>query len=289
MTGPAGAVRDLAGLLGLRAGGADRFEAPSVHVPGGPIFGGQLLAQAARAAAATVGSDRRIHALHGHFLRAGDVREPVTYDVETLRDGRSFSARHVVARQRDRMLFSAHASFQVPTDGPSHHVPAPIDVPGPGGLAPMVPYREPSPPGVVAAEELLDVRPVPPDQWTGPEPTTRATWVRARGAVPADPALHDAVLAYLTDAIVQIPVLAVHGLSWWDPGIDLASIDHTVWWYAPARVDDWMLAVHESPVSGHGRGVGQLRIYRDDDLLAVAAQELTLRHAPSTTTSQETP
>lgn len=277
-------VRDLVDLLDLRPvgrrGDEDLFEGSSAHVPDGRIYGGQLLAQAAVAAALSVNDSRVLNSLHGYFLRAGDVEAPVTYGVEALRDGRSFTTRRVQGYQRGQVIFSAIASLQDTDAGPSHETPMPLGLPSPDSLAVKVPYTGATPRDFAAAEELIEVREVPDEILAESPMPTHAAWIRVASDLAGDARLRQAAIAYLSDAVIQLPILAAHGLDWWEPDAAMASLDHSIWWYVDHPLDGWLLAVQESPVAAGARGLGIGRIYSPDGtLLAAAAQEMLIRLA----------
>ncbi|MCC4907169.1 acyl-CoA thioesterase II [Microbacterium sp. cx-59] len=258
----------------------DIFTGISLPMPYGRVYGGQVLAQAVVAASRTMDADRPIHSMHGYFLRAGDSSKGITFSVDRLRDGRSFSARRTQAFQEGVPIFSMIASFQTEDDGLEHVIPAP-DVPGPDeisspegtGVHPMSRRRFGDLPIEVRHVEgsLYGADPV------APQPR-QAVWVRSRREMPDDPLLHRAALAYLSDMTIQESILRAHGLTWMTPGGTVASLDHAMWWHRPVRVDDWLLYVQESPTSRGGRGLATGRIYtRDGDLVASVAQEVMVR------------
>jgi acyl-CoA thioesterase II len=231
------------------------------------------------AMAHTVGEDRRVHSLHGLFLRAGDVHRPTRWVVQRLRDGRNFSARTVQGMQGDRLLFHAMASFQVPGPGVEHQEPMPR-LPDPESL----PTAEQALAGTDVRdthywshERSFDIRHAPSAIYTTPdgEPGRRQTvWLRAWQRLPDDPALHRSALAYVCDYTLLEPVLRQHGAAWADEGVVTASLDHAMWWHHDGRTDDWVALVQDSPVALRGLGLGTARLYaRDGRLLASVVQE----------------
>ncbi|MEW2397212.1 acyl-CoA thioesterase II [Streptomyces sp. NPDC046862] len=261
----------------------DVFVATAHHMPGGRVFGGQVLAQALLAASRTTEPLRKAHSLHGYFLRAGDLRKPITYGVDRVRDGRSFSTRRVQAYQDGLSIFTMIASFQQPSRGVEHQATAPKGLPDPEDLPSQAPPgAEPSGKcGSRTLQDYLDVRLVPAEALDtlgdhgGP---ARAIWIRARRKLPDDPMVHRAVLAYLSDAYISEPILTAHGLVWGGKGTTMASLDHALWWYREGRADEWLLTVQESPTAGSSRGLVTGRIHsRDGTLLAATAQELMVR------------
>lgn len=271
-------------VLDLEAVDADTFVGGSLRKPGGRVFGGQVLAQSMLAAARTVEEDRLPHSVHGYFLRAGDVELPITFAVERLRDGRSFTARRTHALQAGVPILSMTTSFQVEqpgvehSDSPPHAAPEPQDVRS--ALEVLAPIDHP-----VAAfwtqASAFDLRHVEDSIYLTPaaERTDRQmVWMKARGPVPDDQVLHRALLAYACDQVMLEPVLRRHGASWASRGLAIASLDHAMWWHRPARVDEWLLYVQSAPSAQGGRGLGAARVYRQDGaLVATIAQEGMVR------------
>jgi acyl-CoA thioesterase II len=261
----------------------DVFVGQSQPQPWGRVFGGQVLAQALVAAQRTVEPARAVHSMHAYFLRAGDSGEPIRFTVERLRDGRSFSARRTHALQFGRPILSMIASFQLPAEGMDHQEPMP-QVPPPESL-PTLAQRYGGPQGLPARYWLrqrpFDLRHVEQPVFIEPAPQRsahQAVWMRAVGTLPDDPALHTAVLAYASDYALLEPVLRAHGRAFSTPGLKAASLDHAMWWHRPARADDWLLFVLDSPSASGGRGLGTGRVYtRDGVLVASVAQEGMLR------------
>lgn len=261
----------------------DIFVGQSEPMPTGRVFGGQVLGQAVIAAQRTVPEERVAHSLHGYFLRPGDSLKPITFSVDRINDARSFSARRIQAFQEGEPIFSMIASFQTPAGGLEHATPMPEGVPDPESLTEL-------PEGVERAHAIarrmvtdrpVEVRHVQPSIYLSPDPDaspTNAAWIRTRRRLPDDPALHRAVLAYMSDHTIHESVLRAHGIAWTHPGIKVASLDSALWWHRPARVDEWLLYVQESPSAGSGRGLATGRIYtRDGLLVASAAQEIVIR------------
>ena len=262
----------------------DIFTGPSQWMPLGRVFGGQVLAQSLVAAQRTTPEDRFVHSMHGYFLRPGDVNKPITFSVDRIHDGRSFSTRRTQAYQDGNPILSMIASFQDADDGLDHHIDWPSDVPDPESLPsaadalagldhPVARYW--------ASERPFDMRHIPGPIFLkvdGPHVAHQAVWIKAVGTLPDDPNLHRAALAYASDYSILEPILRRHGLSWSTPGLKAASLDHAMWWHRPGRVDEWMLYVQESPNAGGGRGLALGRIYdRVGRLLASVAQEGMIR------------
>lgn len=259
----------------------------SQYKPDGRVFGGQVLAQCVMAAGQTVDPARQIHSLHGYFLRPGDVSEPITFGVEVLRDGGSFSARRVHAYQRDEPILSLICSFQVEQDGMEHGDEFPADVPAPEDCPEInelladvdIPFMRDW-----LRKRPFEVRPVEPPIYFDPDPQARAQermWIRAWAAFPDDPLLNAAALAYASDFNLLAPVLRRQGLTWMTPGLRMASLDHAMWWHRPVAIGEWMLYSETSPSARGGRGLGLGRIFsQSGQLLATVAQEGMVRIKP---------
>ncbi len=279
------ALASLLDVLDLRPDGDDAFVGPSQPQPWGRVFGGQVLAQTVAAAQRTVDVDRPVHSMHGYFLRAGDPAEPISFTVERLRDGRSFSARRVHAIQKGRPILSMIASFVAGSPGLDHAEPMPEGLPGPEDV-PTVAQRYARYADNPAVRYWLRQRPVdlrhvedPMYVEAGTDRSSRMhVWMRTVGALPDDPALHAAVLAYASDYCLLEPVRHRHGVTMMNPGLRIASLDHAMWWHRPFRADEWLLYVLDSPSAQDSRGLGTGRIYtRDGVLVASTAQEGMIR------------
>jgi len=261
----------------------DIFTGQSHPMPTGRVYGGQVLAQSLIAAERTLPENRTVHSMHGYFLRPGDATQGITFAVDRIHDGRSFSTRRSQAYQNGVPIFSMIASFQDEDPGIEHAVPMPDGIPDPeevasddeliGSVHPIT--------GRLLADRPADIRHV-----TGPlflevegeQVPHQAVWMRMRASMPDDPRLHRAALAYLSDMTIQESILRRHGLTWSTPGLKVASLDHAMWWHRFGRVDEWMLYVQEAPNARGGRGLAQGRIYsRDGELLATVAQEIMVR------------
>jgi acyl-CoA thioesterase-2 len=262
----------------------DLFEGPSQWMPHGRVFGGQVLAQCLVAAAKTIEGERPVHSLHGYFLRAGDITKPITFSVDRLRDGRSFSTRRVQAFQSDEPIFSMIASFQESDPGISHQDEMPTGIPDPEQLPsahdllgeinhPVAQYW--------AKARPFDMRHVGSPIYfkvDGEPVAHQAVWIKALGTLPADVSLHTAALAYVSDYTILEPIFRRHGIAWTHEGLKSASLDHAMWFHRQAKVDEWMLYVQESPSAQGGRGLSLGRIFsRDGLLLATVAQEGMVR------------
>ena len=262
----------------------DIFTGHSQPMPSGRVFGGQVMAQALVAAQRTISPERHAHSMHGYFLRPGDLELPITFSVDRIHDGRSFSTRRTQAYQDGLPILSMIASFQDDDPGLDHQLEMPEGVPAPETL----PSTADSLAGVEhpiarawAMERSFDVRHVPSPIYLsveGEHTETQAVWMKTLGAMPDDRNLHQAALVYASDFSIQESVLRRHGLPWSTPGLKIASLDHAMWLHRPGRVDDWLLYVQESPTAVGGRGLAQGRVYtRDGVLIASVAQEITVR------------
>lgn len=270
------------------AGGArtteDIFVGPSQWMPHGRVYGGQVLAQCVVAATKTMADDRHIHSLHGYFLRPGDIELPITFSVDRLRDGRSFSTRRVQAFQKGEPIFSMIASFQTLDDGLNHQIEMPNDLPDPETLpsaADLVGAVDHPRAQFWAKARPFDMRHVGSPIYfsvEGAQISHQAVWVKALAPLPDDQSLHTAALAYVSDYTILESIYRRHGIAWSHPGLSSASLDHAMWFHRPARVDEWLLYVQESPSAQGGRGLALGRIYtRDGMLVATVAQEGMVR------------
>lgn len=275
-------------LIDLEQLEVNLFRGQSKDMWGPRVFGGQVIGQALVAAERTI-EGRAPHSLHAYFLLPGDVDAPIVYQVERVRDGRTFSARRVQAIQHGRPILSMIASFQAPEEGLEHAAPMP-DVPPPETLTPMSELKErwlseagPVPPQV--AESLLstgaiEFRPVEPRNPLLPSPGAprQAIWFRAIDRVPDDPRLHRCILAYASDYQLMGTALRPHGRSWYQPSMIVASIDHALWFHRAARIDDWLLYAMDSPSAQGSRGLARGLVFdRGGRLVASVAQEGLMR------------
>ena len=262
----------------------DIFTGPSQWMPLGRIFGGQVLAQSLVAAQRTIDGERVVHSMHGYFLRPGDVDLPITFSVDRIHDGRSFSTRRTQAYQAGVPIYSMIASFQDVDEGLEHQTPMPTGIPDPETL----PSAASSLSGVDhpvanfwATQRAFDLRHIDSPVYfsvEGERVAHQAVWLKALDRLPDDPGLHRAALAYASDYTILEPILRAHGIAWGTPGLKAASLDHAMWWHRPGRADEWMLYVQESPNAIGGRGLSLGRIYsREGLLLASVAQEGMVR------------
>ncbi len=267
------AVDALCKLLDLEPIEVNIFRGVSPDEERQRVFGGQVAGQALVAAARTVEPGRSVHSLHAYFLRPGDPTVPILYEVDRIRDGRSFTTRRVVAIQHGRAIFNLQASFQVPEDGLEHQDPMP-DSPPPEELEDfatrMAPYKEQFG-SYFDRPRPIDMRYVdwnPPDR-RDPLPPFQRVWLRANGALPDDPVLHACVLTYASDMTLLDTALLPHGGSWGAAGMFMASLDHAMWFHRPFRADEWLLYSQDTPSASEGRGLGRGSIFTADGRLVV--------------------
>jgi acyl-CoA thioesterase II len=279
-------LKELVDLLALEQLEETMFRGQSQDLGWGQVFGGQVLGQALSAALQTVPADRTPHSLHGYFLRVGDVSRPIVYLVDPIRDGRSFTTRRVVAIQGGRAIFNLAASFQIDEPGFDHQIDA-EQAPPPEGLPSRrelgIRIAETLPPGmraVAAAERPIEIRPVDPLDPITPvaAPPTRKAWYRTVDRLPDDVAVHRFLLAYASDFHFLTASMQPHAVSWLTPGMQVASLDHSMWFHRPFRMDDWLLYEVDSPSASGARGLAQGRFYdRGGRLVASVAQEGLIR------------
>lgn len=262
------------------------FRGVSPQVGWQRVFGGQVVAQALVAAARTVSDETPIHSLHGYFLIGGDPKIPIIYEVDRIRDGRSYVTRRVSAIQHGRAIFSMSASFHAAEEGFDHQfampdVPMPEDLPDHKELRDQ--YRENTPETVrrfLERRRALDMRPVDFRHYISSDslPPHQNIWFRAAEALHDDPLIHAAILAYASDMTLLDTALFAHGKSVFDPDLALASLDHAIWFHRPVRADDWLLYSQDSPTASGGRGFTRGSIYsRSGILVASTAQEGVIR------------
>ncbi len=262
----------------------DIFTGPSQWMPQGRVFGGQVLAQSIVAAQRTIVEDRTVHSMHGYFLRPGNVELPITFSVDRIHDGRSFSTRRTQAYQDGLPILSAIMSFQNDDPGLDHQIQMPSDIPDPESLpttADVLADLDHPVARLWSNERPFDMRHIPSPIYLsveGPHVAHQAVWMKAVGQLPDDPNLHRAALAYASDYSILESIFRRHGIAWITPGLKAASLDHAMWWHRFGRVDEWMLYVQESPNAIGGRGLALGRIYsRNGLLLASVAQEGMIR------------
>lgn len=279
-------VDALLGILDLEQLEINLFRGRSGSPGGGRVFGGQVIAQALVAARRTVDPARVVHSLHGYFLLGGDPSIPIVYDVERIRDGKSFTTRRVVAIQHGRAIFFMSASFQIVEEGLTHQAKMP-HVPMPEDLPPDEVWRERLLKRFPAASlrdwmalRPLEVKPIILDgSYAAHSPDAKASlWLRARGCLPDDLPTHQAVLAYASDLSLLQAALVPHGRSVFDADLQCASLDHALWLHQPFRADEWLLYSQESPMATGARGFCRGQLFtRDGVLVASSAQEGLMR------------
>jgi acyl-CoA thioesterase-2 len=250
------------------------------------VFGGLVIAQALMAAQRCVDPDRIVHSLHAYFMRPGDPSIPIIYQVERIRDGSSFTTRRVVAIQHGKAIFSMSASFQVEEPGFDHQVAIP-KVPAPESLMGEAEFRAAflaQAPETVkkywGRERPIEIRPTSLKHYLSREKLEPEAhiWVRASGIVPDDRHYQAAILAYLSDMTLLDTSLYAHGTSIFDPELQVASLDHAMWFHRPCRLDDWLLYTQDSPSAAGARGMTRGSIFtRDGRLIASVAQEGLIR------------
>ncbi|MFT5588682.1 MAG: acyl-CoA thioesterase-2 [Bradyrhizobium sp.] len=267
-------------LLALVPIGTDRYLGQS-HFMGSPnVFGGQVLGQAFHAAAKTV-PQRRPHSLHSLFILPGNHRLPIEFEVERVRDGGSFSTRRVVAFQDGKRIFVMSASFQDEEVGLSHQKPMP-EAPDPETLSSAIAgWKERA---MASGREFV---PVPAefrmvggaDLYGNPSRETgKQVWVRAPVALPDEALVHESLFAYLSDYSFLVTALQPHGVTLGDPRLQIASLDHTMWFHRPFRMDEWLLICMDSPNASGGRGLVLASVYDQQGRLVVTmAQEGLMR------------
>lgn len=248
------------------------------------VFGGQVAGQALVAVGRTVPPERKVHSLHAYFIRPGDPSVPILYEVDRIRDGRSFTTRRAAAIQNGKAIFALSASFQVEEPGLEHAEPMP-EVPDPENL----PTHQQSVSefadklgAIVTRPRPIDIRYVTPPPWVlrdqGRTQTRSQVWMRADGRLPDDQLLHVCVLTYASDMTLLDAILARHSLYWSLDNIMGASLDHALWFHRPFRADDWILYDRVSPSASGARGLATGRFFaRDGRLIATVVQEGLIR------------
>jgi acyl-CoA thioesterase-2 len=270
-----GAVDELIELLDLENIEVNVFRGRSPDIDVQRVFGGQVAGQALVAASRTVDAGRTVHSLHAYFLRPGDPKVPILYEVDRIRDGRSFTTRRVVAVQHGRPIFNLSASFHIPEPGFAHQFPMPADTPAPESLPDFATRWAPY------AEQMGDwyKRPRAIDtryaDWEPGDrdealPPRHRVWVKADGHLPDDPVLHACILTYASDMTLLDTTLLPHGGTFMNPQVQMASLDHAMWFHRPFRIDEWMLYDQDTPSAADGRGIARGIIYTPGGDLAVS-------------------
>jgi acyl-CoA thioesterase-2 len=280
------AMQELLSILDLEKLEHNLYRGRSPKVNWQRVFGGQTIAQSLVAAQRTVEPDRYVHSLHAYFMRPGDITVPIIYEVERLRDGGSFTTRRVTAIQHGQAIFSLEASFQVDENGLEHQVPMPRGVARPEKLKTqreLLDHAEHVPENIRrywARERPLEIKPVTLEHYTSREklPPEQNIWLRATGPVPDDRAMQTAVLAYLSDMTLLDTSTFPHGRAVFDPDLQVASLDHAMWFHRPHPLDGWLLYTQDTPSSSGSRGFTRGALYAEDGtLIASVAQEGLIR------------
>ncbi len=282
------AVDQLLHILDLEPLEKNLFRGQSPQMGWQRVFGGQVIAQALVAACRTV-EGRKPHSLHAYFLLPGDPKVPIIYEVDRIRDGRSFTTRRVVAIQHGAAIFALSASFHAEEPGLSHQMPMP-DVPMPEDLPDLRQPGQTQVPDLVRGyftrERPIEIRPVELERYASSQPREPKfhIWFRAAqalphsDALPDDTALHQCILAYASDMTLLDSSLIAHGRTVFDPTIQAASLDHALWFHRPFRVDEWLLYAQDSPSSSGALGFSRGLIFnRQGELVASVAQEGLVR------------
>jgi len=273
------ALDELIALLELEPLEVNLFRGLSPDEERQRVFGGQVAGQALVAAGRTVADDRHVHSLHAYFLRPGDPRVPIVYEVDRIRDGRSFTTRRVVAIQHGRAIFNLSASFQVEEGGPEHQYPMPSTAPPeelPTLRDRLAPHRDRYPDELLEwleRERPIDTRSVQGPHWLDPTGSPREpeqhVWIKANGTLPDDPLLHACVVAYASDLTLLDTAIQPHAMTFDDDQYMIASLDHAMWFHRPFRADEWLLYHQRSPSASGARGLAEGFIFTRDGRLAV--------------------
>ncbi|RUV66327.1 MAG: acyl-CoA thioesterase II [Mesorhizobium sp.] len=281
------AMDELLGILDLEQLEHNLYRGRSPKLDWQRVFGGQTIAQALVAAQRTVEPERHVHSLHGYFMRPGDTKVPIIYQVDRIRDGGSFTTRRVVAVQHGQAIFSLEASFQQEEVGLEHQVAMPQNVPAPDTLLSqrelIGKFGEAVPDGIRRYWERdrpIEMKPVMLEHYTSREKLEpkQNIWIRTTGPVPADRATQAAVLAYLSDMTLLDTSTFAHGRAIFDSDIQAASLDHAMWFHRSHPLDDWMLYTQDSPSTQGSRGFTRGSLFaRDGTLIASVAQEGLIR------------
>lgn len=282
------AMRDLSDILDLETLELNLFRGRSPQAGWQRVFGGQVVGQALVAAQRTVPEERHAHSLHGYFMRPGDPRIPIIYEVDRIRDGGSFTTRRVVAIQHGHAIFSLEASFQKDEPGLDHQMPMPLDVPAPETLMTQLELIERHGKDLPDAirrfwsrDRPIEVRPVNIEHYSSrdPLPPQQKVWMRFNGLEGTSRALNSAMLAYISDMTLLDTSTFPHGRWGFEPDIQMASLDHAIWFHRPpADMQDWFLYSQDTPSTMGARGFARGQIFsRNGILIASTAQEGLVR------------
>jgi acyl-CoA thioesterase II len=276
------ALDGLVGLLDLEQLEVNLFRGVSPPQSPTRVFGGQVAGQALVAAGRTVPADREVHSLHAYFIRPGDPRVPIVYEAERVRDGRSFTTRRVLAIQHGEAIFSLSASFQLPQAGLEHSEPPDLDVPSPESLPDMGERIARGGDGgwLARVPRPIDMRFVDEPVWsaarTGASTDPVRVWMRADGTLRDDRLLHVCLLTYASDMTLLGSVVSRHDVR--PGGVQMASLDHAMWFHRPFRADEWLLYTCYSPTASGSRGLATGRFTTEDGtLVATTVQEGLVR------------
>ena len=283
----AAAMKELLSILDLERLEHNLYRGRSPQTGWQRVFGGQVIGQALVAAQRTVEPDRHVHSLHCYFMLPGDPTVPIVYEVDRIRDGGSFTTRRVVAIQHGHAIFTLAASFQVQEHGMEHQMPMPLGVPQPETLKTQHELLQEVAGDIPEAirrfwakERPLEVKPVNIEHYTTRDrlEPRQYVWMRVTGDVPDDRALQVAILAYLSDMTLLDTANFAHGRTGFDPDLQMASLDHAMWFHRPHALDDWLLYAQDSPNMIGSRGLSRGFLYgRDGRLIASVAQEGLIR------------
>lgn len=278
-------TKKLVELLYLTPTGGDHYRGDSQDLGFPHVFGGQVLGQALMAASHTV-EGRLCHSMHAYFLRPGNQYMPIDYEVQRVRDGRSFAVRRVIAHQDGKEILTASMSFHAPEEGFEHQFQKP-DAPDPETLrseqdwgkliASQVPEKLRD---IMTRDRPIEIRPVDPVNPLQPEvrPPHKQSWIRALGPLPDDPVLHRCLLTYASDFSFLGTSLNPHGVSFMNKGLQIASLDHAIWFHRDFRMEDWLLYDKDSPSASSGRGFNRGNFFNQDGVLvASTTQEALIR------------
>ncbi|MCL4422042.1 MAG: acyl-CoA thioesterase II [Actinobacteria bacterium] len=277
------ALDSLVMLLDIEPIEVNIFRGVSPNEPRQRVFGGQVAAQSLMAAGRTV-DQGRVHSLHAYFLRPGDPNAPILYEVDRIRDGRSFTTRRVVAIQHGRAIFNLSTSFHIEEEGLEHQMPMP-EVPRPENLKTfqerLAPWADQIDETLLRARSI-DMRFIGELPWDEParsRPPRQQLWIKADGELPEDPLLHACIVTYASDMTLFDSILMPHSIRWDDPRFMGASLDHCMWFHRPFRADGWLLYDQESPVAYGARGLARASLFTERGDLAVSlAQEGLVRY-----------
>jgi acyl-CoA thioesterase-2 len=280
-------IKEILSIITLKKLDENKFEGKNYKTIWGRVFGGQVLGQALTAAAKTVDKKRSVHSLHAYFLRPGDMKQPIIYDVDRIRDGGSFTTRRVIAIQKGEAIFNMSSSFHKKETGPTHQIDMP-DIPGPEEcisdleirkqMIDKVPerFRE-----FFTRERPIEIRNLPGEgMFDEPQkkPPYKQVWMKAVAKLPDNDICHQAILAYASDMGLLSTSLNPHRLSFAKGNVQSASLDHGMWFHRPFRADKWMLYSTDSPNASNARGFNRGSVYtREGVLIASAVQEGLMR------------